>query len=86
METDEFDRFESVCPFDADEKDEGLMGEGKWLRIRKSITMDSGSSVFVVPSGWLKMFVMTESEGSRKGQTYQAASKDGKPIRNESEK
>ena len=85
-ETSEFDGFECVCPFDADEKDEGLMGEGKWLRIRNGITMDSGSSVFVVPSGWLKMFVMKESEGSRKGQTYRAASKDGKPIHNEGEK
>ena len=50
------------------------------------MTMDSGSSVFVIPSGWLKMFAMRESAGSKRGQTYQAAAKGGKPIVNEGEK
>ena len=48
--------------------------------------MDSGCSVFVIPSGWLKMFAIRESEGSKRGQTYHAAAKDGKPIVNEGEK
>ena len=76
----------SVCPFASNEKDEGLIGEGKWLRIRNGITMDSGCSVFVVPSGWLKMFAVRESEGQRSGQTFQAAAKGGAPIKNEGEK
>ena len=63
-----------------------LIGDGKWLRIRNGITMDSGSSVFVIPSGWLTMFPAEESEGSRKRQTYTAAAKDGKPIINEGQK
>ena len=50
------------------------------------MTMDSGASVFVMPSSWLDMFELRESVGSRKGQTYVAAAKDGKPIRNEGEK
>ena len=56
------------------------------MRIRNGITMDSGSSVFVIPSNWLKMFPLVESEGSRNGQTYKAAAKGGKPIVNEGEK
>ena len=63
-----------------------LIGEGKWLRIKNGITMDSGSSVFVIPSGWLCMFPVEESEGSRRKQTYTAAAKDGKPIVNEGQK
>ena len=50
------------------------------------MTMDSGSSVFVVPSGWLKMFAVRESVGSKRGQTYQAAAKGGAPIVNRGEK
>ena len=60
-----------------------LIGSGRWLRVKNGITMDSGSSVFVVPSGWLRMFPVTESEGSRRGQTHTAAAKSGKPIVNE---
>ena len=41
-----------------------LIGSGKWLRIRNGITMDSGSSVFVIPSGWLIIFPRVGSEGS----------------------
>ena len=48
--------------------------------------MDSGCSVFVIPSNWLKMFPMKESEGSRRGQAYVAAAKGGKPILNQGEK
>ena len=64
----------------------GVVKEGAWLRIRNGMTMDSGSSVFVMPTGWLEMFDLRESVGSRKGQTYIAAAKDGKPIANEGEK
>ena len=53
------------------------------MRIKNEITMDSGCSVSVIPTGWLKMFAIWESEG---GQTYHAAAKDGKPIVNEGEK
>ena len=68
--------------------DPALIGDPgqKWLRIRNGITMDSGCSVFVVPSDWLCMFAMEESEGSRRGQQYTAAAKDGKPILNEGQK
>ena len=64
----------------------GVVKQGKWLRIRNGMTMDSGSSVFVMPSDWLEMFELRESTGSKKGQTYVAAAKDGKPIVNEGEK
>ena len=64
----------------------GVVKQGKWLRIRNGMTMDSGSSVFVMPSDWLEMFELRESTGSKKGQTYVAAAKDGKPIVHEGEK
>ena len=66
--------------------DPSLIGDGQWLRVRNGITMDSGCSVFVIPSDWLKMFPMTESEGSRRKQTYTAAAKGGQPIVNEGQK
>ena len=34
----------------------GIIKEGAWLRVKNGITMDSGSSVFVMPSEWLQMF------------------------------
>ena len=77
----------SICPFGhGPEECEGLIDEGKWLRIRNGITMDSGSSVFVMPTGWMTMFLLEESEGSRKGQTYVAAAKGSKPILNEGQR
>ena len=68
--------------------DPALIGDPgqKWVRIRNGITMDSGCSVFVVPSDWVCMFAMEESEGSRRGQQYTAAANDGKPILNEGQK
>ena len=79
---------DSVCPFgETPVRDiNGVVREGKWLRIKNGITMNSGSSVFVMPPGWLQMFALRESTGSRKGQTFVAAAKDGKPIANEGEK
>ena len=54
------------------ENEPGVIGDmdpsRKYLRIRNGITMDSGCSVFVVPSGWLHMFALEESVGSRNGQ------------------
>ena len=84
----ESDGLNKISPFGgiavADIK--GVIKEGAWLRIRNGMTMDSGSSVFVMPTGWLDMFELRESVGSKKGQTYIAAAKDGKPIMNEGEK
>ena len=67
-------------------KIQGLVEEGNFFRIRNGITVDSGSSVFVMPSGWMEMFELEESEGQRRGQTYQAAAKGSKPIKNEGQR
>jgi hypothetical protein len=82
------DGFYEICPFGDLQVDkvEGVINEGRWLRVRNGITLDSGSSVFVMPTGWLEMFKLTESEVSRRGQTYQAAAKDGRPIVNEGQR
>ena len=56
------------------------------MRIKNGITMDSGSSVFVTPSGWLTMFLLEEPEGSRRGQTHTAAAKNDKPFRSEGQR
>ena len=48
--------------------------------------MDSGCSVFVMPTGWLSMFEIEESEGSKRGQTFQAAAANSDPIRNEGQR
>ena len=64
----------------------GLVDEGRYYRIKNGVTMDSGCSVFVMPSGWLEMFELEESEGSRRGQTFQAAAKNSKPIPNEGQR
>ena len=86
IQAEEDDGMNTIDAFGDGTEEPGLIGEGKWLRIRNGITMDSGSSVFVIPSGWLKMFERVESEGSKRKQTYTAAAKDGKPIINEGEK
>ena len=39
-----------------------------------------------MPSGWMEIFDLEESEGSRRGQTFQAAAKNSKPIRNEGQR
>ena len=38
----------------------GLVDEGRYYRIKNGITMDSGCSVFVMPSGWIEMFELEE--------------------------
>ena len=78
----------SICPLGEQDKGalSGLIKEGKWMRVRNGITMDSGCAVFVMPSDWLTMFALEESEGSKAGQTYVAAAKDGKPIKNEGQR
>ena len=84
----EGDGLNEISPFGGIAVDDikGVVKEGAWLRIRNGMTMDSGASVFVMPTGWLDMFELRESVGSKKGQTYIAAAKDGKPIANEGEK
>ena len=84
----EGDGLDELSPFGNVAVDDikGVIKEGAWLRVRNGMTMDSGSSVFVMPTGWLEMFELRESVGSKKGQTYVAAAKDGKPIVNEGEK
>ena len=64
----------------------GLIDEGRYYRIKNGVTMDSGCSVFVMPSGWMEMFQLEESEGSRRGQTFQAAAKNSSPIKNEGQR
>ena len=39
----------------------------------------------MIPVDWLQMFDTRESEGSRRGQTFTAAAKNGEPIKNEGE-
>ena len=84
----ECDGLDTINPFGGIAVDsiKGVVKEGAWLRIRNGMTMDSGASVFVMPTDWLEMFELRESAGSKKGQTYIAAAKDGKPIKNEGEK
>ena len=74
----------SICPLGEPDKNafSGLIEEGKWMRVRDGIAMDSGCAAFGMPSDWLTMSVLEESEGSKAGQTYVAAAKDGKPIKN----
>ena len=60
----------------------GFIKEGKWMRVRDGITMDSSCAVPMMPSDWLTMLALAESEGSKACQTYVAAAKDGKPIKN----
>ena len=75
----------SICPFGEPDKNafNGPIIEGKWMRVRNGITIDSGYAVVVVPSDWLTMFALEESEGSRVGQTCVAAAMDCEPIENE---
>ena len=46
-------------------QDDGMVGNGLWARIKRGITLDSGSSVFVMPSGWLPQF--RRMAGAKKG-------------------
>ena len=69
-----------------EQQKQGLIDEGRYYRIRNGVTMDSGCSVFVMPSGWLSMFELKESEGSKRGQTFQAAAKNSAPIHNEGQR
>ena len=60
------------------------MGEGKWLKVRNGVTLDSGCSVFVIPSDWLKWFILEPSEGLQRGQKFIAAT--GKGIKNKGQR
>ena len=65
-------------------KGDDIEGEGKWIKVRNGITLDSGCSVFVIPSDWLKWFVLEASEGSKRGQKFIAAT--GQGIKNEGQR
>ena len=41
-----------------------------YLRIKGGITMDTGSAAFVMPTKWLPMFALDDSEGNRSGPQY----------------
>ena len=50
-----------------------IIGDGEWVRVRGGMTLDSGCSVFVMPSKWLRHLTLEPSEGSRRGQEFVAA-------------
>ena len=50
------------------------------VRIRKGLTVDSGAADHVMPIGWLVMFIVMASLGSKRGLHYVAA--DGTRIPN----
>ena len=62
----------------------GTQGSGKWLKVRKGITIDSGSAAFVMPETWLPGFKTVPSPGSKRGQKFIWAT--GKPAYNSGEK
>ena len=70
----------------SEQQKQGLIAEGGYYRIRNGVTMDSGCSVFVMPSGWLSMFELKESEGSKRGPTFHSAAKLSAPIHNEGQR
>ena len=61
-----------------------LIGDGEWVRIKGGMTLDSGCSVFVMPSKWLRHLKLEPSEGSRRGQNFVAASNHS--LRNEGQR
>ena len=72
---------EKEAPIDGMSQEDGMLGSGKWRRIKRGITLDSGSAVFVIPSGWLPQFLA--ADGPKKGHRYVAA--NGNYIINEGE-
>ena len=64
-----------ICPFGdlPVDKVEGVINEGRWLRVRIGITLDSGSSVFMMPTGWLKMFKFTKGQRTIRSSTKPGA-------------
>ena len=51
-----------------------LIDDGEWVRVKGGMTLDSGCSVFVMPSQWLKHLVLEPSEGSQRSKKFIAAS------------
>ena len=53
-----------------------IVGSGEWVRIKGGMTLDSGCSVFVMPSKWLRHLTLEPSEGSMRKppQSFTAAS------------
>ena len=58
---------------DESEDEDGMEGEGEWLRVKRGVTLDSGSSVTIMPQKCLPRFRRMESAGSRRKQTWVAA-------------
>ena len=46
----------------------GTVGDGRYLRIKYCLTVDSGSAAFVMPEDWIPGVEKTPSSGSQKGQ------------------
>ena len=69
-------KHETVDPLSLDKLPPGmeLIGEGEWVRVKGGMTLDSGCSVFAMPSRWLRHLDLEPSEGSRRGQKFIAAS------------
>ena len=61
-----------------------LIGDGEWVRVKGGMTLDSGCSVFVMPSRWLRHLTLEPSEGSRRGQNFVAA--NNQPMKNEGQR
>ena len=81
------DGMDTMCPFGPEnprpipkfKKGDDVTGEGRWLKVRNGVTLDSGCSVFVIPSCWLSWFSLEESEGSKRGQNFTTASNNKIP-------
>ena len=61
-----------------------LIGVGEWLRVKGGMTLDSGCSVFVMLSRWLRHLVLEPSDGSKRGQKFIAASNHS--VKNEGQR
>ena len=82
-----FDRCEFLLVFGDEQPDADLnlaqriaRKIANMVRIRKGLTVDSGAADHVMPLGWLIMFVVMASLGSKRGLHYVAA--DGTRIPN----
>ena len=74
----EQDDFSCVCPLGEPFKiGDDVQGEGKWLKVRNRVALDSACSVLVITSGWQTWFLVESSEVARRGQRFIAFSGDG---------
>ena len=56
-----------------EEDDDGMEGEGEWVRVKRGVTLDSGSSVTIMPKSYLPQFKKMQSPGSMRRQKWVAA-------------